>query len=98
MAESSIPAQFKGIQITSINQYSGQASSTVAAKGTGSFSVNITADSNADDYLILPRNSNYGQISGISRSGTTVTISIYNASGETHTMGGGFYAIGYRYA
>lgn len=53
----------------------------------------IDSVSGATNYIVIPTACSYGTITAISRSGTTVTVTVRNLSGEPHTMTAGFMVI-----
>lgn len=56
-------------------------------------SVNFTAVSGAKRYLLIPKEANYGLITGLNYSGNTVSARIRNISGETHTITAKVYVV-----
>ena len=94
--KSEVYGMLGAIQITSFGQYSGNTGSQVSAQGSGSFNITISSDPNAQDFIIIPRNTGWGIVSGITRSGTSVTISMTNVSSGAHTLSAGIYVLGYK--
>ncbi|MCD7857949.1 MAG: hypothetical protein LUG55_09170 [Clostridiales bacterium] len=80
--------------IVSIQSVSVSTSGTVDNGSSGSATGTFTAVSGAS-YLLLPQRANYGYVTEVSYSGTTVTATIYNASGSAHTLAGSVVVIAY---
>ncbi|MCD7856584.1 MAG: hypothetical protein LUG55_02060, partial [Clostridiales bacterium] len=80
--------------IVSIQSVSVSTSGTVDNGSSGSATGTFTAVSGAS-YLLLPQRANYGYVTEVSYSGTTVTATIYNASGSSHTLAGNVVVLAY---
>jgi hypothetical protein len=90
--ENSIGAiQLVGIQLANTSTSVALANGTSAA-----LTYNFAAMSGATDYIIIPQASSWGNVSGVSRTGTTLTINVLNISGGSHTIIVYFYIIGYK--
>ena len=68
----------------------------IAANSSAATTGSITSVSGASDYAVIPVHCNFGFPTSVSRSGTTITVNVLNASGATHSLGCGVYVIAYR--
>lgn len=69
---------------------------TVANLKSQTVTAKYTQISEADGYLIIPLKCNYGMITNSSYSNGTITLTVMNVSGETHTMSGSVCVVPYR--
>ncbi|MCD7881067.1 MAG: hypothetical protein LUG47_05285 [Clostridiales bacterium] len=81
-------------QIVKIQTVSMSTSTSVADGSNWTVTGTFTAVSGAS-YLLLPQRFNYGYCTAVSYSGTTITATVHNASGGTHTCGGTVVVIAY---
>lgn len=69
-----------------VQKVTATASGTVGADGTVSATATITTVSGASDYLLIPIACNFGYVTGVSRSGTTITVNMRNLTAAARTM------------
>lgn len=69
-----------------VQKVTATANGTVSADGTVSATATITTVSGASDYLLIPIACNFGCVTGVSRSGTTITVNMRNLSTAARTM------------
>ena len=92
------PVKFNGYTVKNIlgvQDTTTTASASVNNKASTSTSGTITSVSGASDYVIIPYACDYGFPTGITRSGTTVTINVINSSGSAHSIKCNLYVIAY---
>lgn len=76
------------VTIYKISTYSLSSSSTVANGSSATVTTTITAIPSGYSYIVVPLRINYGFVSGYNLSGTTLSITLTNVSGGTHTLAG----------
>lgn len=76
------------VTIYKISTYSLSSSSTVANGSSATVTTTITAIPSRYSYIVVPLRINYGFVSGYNLSGTTLSITLTNVSGGTHTLAG----------
>lgn len=69
-----------------VQKVTATASGTVVADGTIRATATITTVSGASDYLLIPIACNFGYVTGVSRSGTTITVNMRNLTAAARTM------------
>ena len=69
---------------------------TVANLKSQTVTAKYTQISEADGYLIIPLKCNYGMITNSSYSNGTITLTVMNVSGETHTIAGSVCVVAYK--
>ena len=69
---------------------------TIANLKSQTITAKYTQITGADGYLIIPIKCNYGIVTTSAYSNGTITLTVMNVSGETHTMSGSVCVVPYR--